>query len=199
MKKEKKDLAEGALLRKRAEERLKSKKAAITSASSEADIRKLIHELEVYQIELEMQNQELQLAKEIAEVSARQYGELFEEIFDFSPTGYFSIDSNSVIHELNLSAAKLLGKDRSSLVHRKFSSFINPDSLPDYNDFIKKLFETRLKQRCEARLSIKSDYPVYIYIEGIHAKAEDKCLLTIINISERKLSDAALQKSEFLF
>ncbi|NTW24055.1 MAG: PAS domain S-box protein [Lentimicrobium sp.] len=196
MKKEKKTLTEGPLLRKKAEAKLRREQIVLSTAHTEVDILKLLHELEVHKIELEMQNQELQLAKEIAEASARQYGELFEEIFDFSPAGYFNIDNKSEILELNLSSARLLKQDRSSLIHKKFRSFIHPESIADFNNFIRVLFESGLKQRCEARLQFKDDSIIYVFLEGVVSKTEDKCLLTVIDISDRKLAEEHLKISE---
>lgn len=70
---------------------------------------KLIHELEAHQIDLEMQNQELQLAKEReAELATEKYIELY----DFAPSGYFTLTKEGKIIDLNLTGAKMLGNER---------------------------------------------------------------------------------------
>ena len=73
-------------LRQRAEELLKRKSAEERGPRSEVETLKLIHELEVHQIELEMQNTELRHAWAVAEVASDTYSNLY----DFSPTGYLS-------------------------------------------------------------------------------------------------------------
>jgi nitrogen fixation/metabolism regulation signal transduction histidine kinase len=101
------------LLRQKAEEMLKKTQLIDKSANQVlgADIMKLIHELNVHQVELEMQNDELQQAKSNAEAAARKYTDLY----DFAPNGYFTLSSEGVITELNLRAASLLGKSRNYL------------------------------------------------------------------------------------
>jgi len=76
------------------------------------DRKKLEEELRSYQTELELQNEELILAKEKAENATDKYAELY----DFAPTGYLTLSADRTILELNHSAANLLGKERSLLI-----------------------------------------------------------------------------------
>jgi PAS domain-containing protein len=101
------------LLRQKAENRLSiNKRHTIT----ETDMMKVVHELEVYQLELEMQNEELVLAKEKAELSEKKYTELY----DFAPSGYLCLTKKGEITELNFMAAHMLGKERSLLIKKMF-------------------------------------------------------------------------------
>ena len=79
----------------------------------ESDTRKLLHELQVHQIELEMQNEELRQANEIAEEALKNYTMLY----DFAPMGYFTLDSDGSICELNFTGAEILGDKRFSLIN----------------------------------------------------------------------------------
>ena len=97
-----------AILRQKAEELLKKKPLKTGSQLSEAEMLKLIHELEVHQIELEMQNEELMLANEQAEFATKKYTELY----DFAPSGYFTLSKEGKIIELNLCGSQMLGKER---------------------------------------------------------------------------------------
>ncbi len=116
MKNEIKNTDDATLLRQKAEQLFKDKHSEkITEQTSgteanrnEADTLKLLYELEVHQIELEMQNEQLQLANQKAEANAEKYTNLY----DFAPSGYFTLDSNCNICELNLNGAKMLGKER---------------------------------------------------------------------------------------
>ena len=136
MKKDTKKQDEIAALRLKAEELHKTKYAAKkasfgsgATSPTEANILKLLHELEVYQIELEMQNEELRRIRDIATHSAIEYANLYEEIYDFSPSGYFTLSNEGIICELNLSGARILGMERSSIVNKNFSQFVAKDSL----------------------------------------------------------------------
>ena len=95
-----------AELRRRAEDRLsdqrKGQRSKAGDQKSKADTVRVLHELEVHQIELEMQNAELQKARDELEVALEKYTDLY----DFAPVGYFSIDESGVILEANLKSAR---------------------------------------------------------------------------------------------
>jgi len=91
-------------LRKKAEEKLKSKMAEVEERS-DIDIRKLLHELQVHQIQLEIQNEELRESHEQLEESRTKYSDLY----DFAPIGYFTFDKDGLILEVNLTGVDLLG------------------------------------------------------------------------------------------
>src|SRR5689334_1400266 len=103
-------------LRRRAEKRLREKLSKRVPERTEAETRRLVHELEVHQIELEMQNEELQNARDKLETALDQYSELY----DFAPVGYFSLDPQSRILQVNLKGAALLGVPRPRLINRLF-------------------------------------------------------------------------------
>jgi len=69
------------------------------------DARRLLHELQVHQIELEMQNEELQRAREELDESHARYADLY----DFAPVGYFTFDRQGLVQEVNLTGAEMLG------------------------------------------------------------------------------------------
>ena len=92
---------------------------------------KLLHELQVHQIELEMQNEELIQANETAETALKKYTMLY----DFAPMGYFTLDPDGTICELNFTGAEMLGDKRFSLVNSNFKLFISEDSRPVFDVF----------------------------------------------------------------
>ena len=100
---------------------------------------KLIHELKVYQIELEMQNEELMLARSTAQDAAEKYTELY----DFASSDYFTLSKEGKIVELNLSGAKMLGKERSLIKNRQFDFFVSNDTKPVFNLFLEKVFYSK--------------------------------------------------------
>src|SRR5437763_1642406 len=112
-------------LRRRAEKRLKKKTSHIPERTV-AQTHRLVHELEVHQVELEMQNEELQNTRDKLEASLDQYSDLY----DFAPVGYFSLDARGHILQSNLKGAALLGVARPQLKQRLFTNFVLPTSRP---------------------------------------------------------------------
>src|SRR5437773_12047653 len=152
MHKKPKTPAAAAELRRRAEARLRDQRQGQRSKAgdqkSEAGTLRTLHELEVHQIELEMQNSDLQKARDDLEAALEKYTDLY----DFAPVGYFSIDESGVILEANLSGAALLGVERSRLINRRLLLFMSPTSRPMFLAFLKKVFSGLKDQACEALL-----------------------------------------------
>ncbi|MBC8005581.1 MAG: PAS domain-containing protein, partial [Verrucomicrobia bacterium] len=195
MKKEKEQLPVTDLLRKKAEEKLNRMDSGNRQILSEIDSIKLLHELEVHQIELEMQLEELKVARNKAEFA----NERFTNLYDFAPAGYFTIDRDSRISELNLSGAHMLGMERSFLINKKFSQFITRDSLPVFNDFLFKVFEPNPKATCYIVLNIPGNPTTYLHLEGMIFDDENKCQITAIDISENKRSENLVRFSEMRY
>ncbi len=89
-------------------------------ALSHDEIKKLVYELDTYQIELELQNEELRLSQHELLESRDQYNDLY----DFAPVGYLTISNKGLIFEANLTAAEMLGVERRFLSKQPFSNFI---------------------------------------------------------------------------
>jgi PAS domain-containing protein len=131
--------SESARLRRKAEEILKKNTTGKSSNSSDTELLKIVHELEVYQIELELQNEELKLASEQSEITAKKYTSLY----DFAPIGYFTLSKEGKILDLNLSGAKMLGNVRTSLKGIPFKRYI-PESLQaTFGFFLEKAFKNK--------------------------------------------------------
>jgi PAS domain S-box-containing protein len=178
-------------LRLKAEKKLSSEHSRYTASVSEADTVKLIHELEVHHIELQMQNEELKAEIERADTATALY--------DFAPAGYFTLNYLGVICELNLTGARMLGIERSGLVNRNFVQFITSDMVPAFNAFLLKTIETYSRQSCEVRLMPKQSPAIFVHIEGICARDEQKCHIIAVDISERKRSEESLRISEMKY
>ena len=178
--------SESEILRQKAEEKLNERKGSI----SETDNLKLINELQVHQIELEMQNEELVLAREQAILAKEKYANLF----DFAPSGYITLSKESEIIELNFCAASMLCKERSRLIKNRFDLFVSVDSRPIFNSFFERMFTNKTKETCEVILIIDCNLPIHVHLIGIVDKKSDQCLLTIINITDRKQADLIISK-----
>ena len=120
MKKDKNPSANAPELRRRAKARLRAAAAKGAPARTEADTQRLVHELQVHQIELEMQNEELRRAQVELDAARARYFDLY----DLAPVGYCTISEEGLILEANLTAATLLGVARGALVKQPITRFI---------------------------------------------------------------------------
>lgn len=192
MSNEENELSDAQRLRLNAEDKLKAKQKKIEQPNTEIDVKRLLHELQVHQIELEMQNEELHLANQAAETALKKYTMLY----DFAPMGYFTLDSKGGIHDLNFTGAEILGNRRFSLVNSNFKLFVSDDSKPVFNHFLDKVYAFNVKESCEIMLGHDNDHLFDVYIEGILIGDEAKCLLSVVDISEFRKSEARRPKTE---
>lgn len=183
------DNTESKELRQKAEAELKVRK--LTKKIVEVDNLKLIHELQVHQIELEMQNEELVKAREQAESAMEKYTDLF----DFAPTGYLSLSKEGIIVNLNFAAAKMLGKDRIYLKNTNLRYYIHPDSLELYNHSLNEAFLIKTKKSCELFLLSNNEKSIFVHIVSFVPESGNECLLTMIDISERKRLEDELESA----
>jgi PAS domain S-box-containing protein len=175
-------------LRQKAEQILIKKLKISELASGKFDHMKLIHELELHQLELEMQNEELKLAKEKAEVAEKKYTELF----DFAPSGYLTLTRAGEIVGLNTNAENLLGKERSHVIKSSFGFFVSADTRVTFNSFLQKIFKSNSKETCEIKLATVDGSVKYVLANGIMSNIEDVCLVTLIDISKLKQAEKEL-------
>jgi PAS domain S-box-containing protein len=192
MKNGKSNLEKDLLLRKKAEEIiLKQKRISPDTKLSYIETLELIHELDVHQIELEMQTEELLLAKNQAEIEADK----FTELYDFAPSGYLTLSKEGEIMELNLMAAKLVGKERSHLINRRLALFVSDDTKETFSLFLDKLFESKTKETCEISLEV-SGIKTDLNLTGISSENGEETFITLIDITESKKADEAMRLSE---
>ena len=170
------------MLRKKAEELLKKKIEKKEIPVLEIDDKKLLHELQVHQIELEMQNEELRQAVEVAETALKRYTMLY----DLAPVGFLTLERDGTICELNFTAADLLGEKRFSLINNSIKLFIDNDSLPGFNNFISKVFKSNSKESCEVKIGHDNNHITNIFMEGVVTGEDQRCLLSVVDISRFK-------------
>ncbi|MFP4289515.1 MAG: PAS domain-containing sensor histidine kinase [Bacteroidota bacterium] len=125
------------------------------------DLEKIIHELKVHQIELELQNEELMKTQE----ELRQSQQKYFEYFDLAPVGYVIADALSKIHDLNLNASNLLNADKEKLKGKRFDHFVHPDYQDEFYFFYKKLVEERATGKLQSCLMMNGR-KVFIYLDG---------------------------------
>jgi len=195
-------------LRKLAEKKVDNLHISQIEMDSSLEMNSLIHELHVHQIELEMQideskklNDELHKAN-LAEVKVKRQ---YMDLYNFAPTGYFTITQAGIISMANFTSATLLDEKIGHIIGSKFSSFIHFDDQDIYYLHNKKLFETREKQTAEFRMKRKGSY-FWVFVESV-IKADTGTApvswTIITDISKNKLIEEELvranqAKSDFL-
>lgn len=179
MNKEKRNFTDEQMLRRNAEELLKKKQVRMDNLAIETDSIKLLHELQVHQIELEMQNEELIEANAAAETALKKYTMLY----DFAPMGYFTLDPDGNICELNFTGAEILGDKRFSLVNSNFKLFISEGSRKIFDEFFNKVYSKKGKESCEVKLGYDNNPLSTVYMEGVVTGDDRNCLLSVVDIS----------------
>ena len=181
-------------LRQRAEQRLRQRPTLADWPLSEADARAVVHELQVHQIELEMQNEELHRAQAEAEQAADKYTGLF----DFAPVGYFVLDPHGVIREVNLAGAALLGLDRRRVTGQPFNQHVAPDGRAEFTAFCRRVCPGEGRCSCETRLLRPGHEAIDVLVEGTATEGESGeghgCRLAVTDITGRKRAEEKLRQ-----
>ena len=126
-------------LRRHAEEHLKTEQQKIPDITASHDeMQRIIHELAVHQIELEMQQEALLQSREELE----EWLERFTELYDFAPLGYFTLARDGTILQVNLTGTKLLGVERSLLVGDRLGMFVADEDLSGFNALLDRVFSS---------------------------------------------------------
>ncbi|MEI8084726.1 MAG: PAS domain S-box protein [Paludibacter sp.] len=214
-------------LRQKAEKLLKKKATKkVETQLSEADSLKLIHELDVYQIELDMQTDEFQQSKlydaerlalihqleahhvelemqnhelSLARVKAEKIAKNYSTLYDFAPTGYFTLSVDGEILELNLCGAQMLGKERSNLLNSRFAFFVSNNTKPFFQLFLDKVFITNKTETCEITIKTDGNPSIYAHVTGLISENKDQCLLTVVDITKRKKAEEELLLKNVIF
>jgi PAS domain S-box-containing protein len=180
-----------ATLRQKAEAEFRESEAE-TKALSPEETRQLLHELQVHQIELEMQNEELRRTQTELDATRERYFDLY----NLAPVGYLTINEQGLILEANLTAASLLGLARGALVKKPISRFIFDEDQDRYYLHRKQLFKTGKPQACELRMMKKEGMVFWVHLMSTAARADDGTFVgrvVISDITERKQAEEYLR------
>ncbi len=191
-------------LRQLAMERIKGRfpDAADISDLSMEKVQRLVHDLQVHQIELEIQNEELRRAQQALEESRNRYSDLY----DFAPVGYFTLDHRGCIRELNLTGSMLLDVHRESVISVPFHGFITPDSQDDWYQFRKRVRKSEKNESCEIRMKKRTGGTFHARLESVLIRKDgeetDLCRTVVSDITDLKLAEqqirAALEEKQVL-
>lgn len=186
--------AETANKRLKAEERLRSETGEKDVTLPETEAYRLLHELQVHQIELEMQNDELRRAKEDLEAAEAKNTELY----DFAPVGYLTLDRDGIIKRVNFTCANLLTSERSQLIGQRIGQFVAFIDQPLVTTFLNSVFTGHVKDTCDVTLLSEEKQPLIVQIEAVTIASGQDCNFSLIDITKRKIAERKLRKSEQL-
>ncbi|MFZ4548222.1 MAG: PAS domain S-box protein, partial [Bacteroidales bacterium] len=145
-----------------------------------------------HQLEMAQQNEELLRTRSLAEEAAKKYTALY----DFAPIGFFTLSQQSDIHQLNLSAAQLLGQDRTALLLNKFNSYISEDSKHAFKVFLDKVFQSATKQTVEVKLEISGKGHKHMFLVGAKIEGSSHSLINATDISLHKHAEEIIRADE---
>jgi signal transduction histidine kinase len=182
--------SEAAILSQKAKGLLSKRSLKTDSQLSKEGSFKLIHELEVHKIELEMQNIELERTRSTAMEAVKKYTELY----DFAPSGYFTLSREGKIVEINLLGSQMLGKERNKLTSSLFGFFVSADTKPIFNIFMDSVFKRKVKESCELVITNNGNLPLHVHLTGNVAENGEECLIIALDISDRIRAEEELRK-----
>ena len=170
-------------LRSLAEERLKQQRSssgisALGSSTSQEEMLRLIHELRVHQVELEMQLEKI-LDK-------------YTELYDFAPVGYLTLSRETTVLKANLTSSKLLGIDRALLLGMQFKRFVLPENYQAIDTMLETVFSQRIPGNCEVKLLPYASQPNTDHsnrtfrMEVAESDTEYACCVVLSDITEQK-------------
>jgi signal transduction histidine kinase len=164
-----------------------SAKVAIAPLTFEEAAR-LVHELQVHQIELEVQNEELIRARNALERAVATYSELY----DFAPVSYLTLSRDGQICALNLTAARMLGEPRAALLARRLKTFVAVQDLPAFDAFVASAFDGHVEGSCEIGLVLAPNVArpkLVVQLTFSAAKEEGQMRVVAVDVTERRSAE----------
>ena len=182
-------------LRHRAERQLRKQPAKKLSVADHAEAQRMLQELQIHQIELELQNEELKLTKAEVDEGLEKYTELY----DYAPVGYFTLSADGTIKQVNLTGTSMVGVRRSRLLDQRFGVLLDPKFRRGFNDFLAQVFDDGAKQSGDFELLRPDQPPLIVNIAAKRQINEKECHAVVIDITDRKKAEDILRRNEALF
>ena len=196
MKRDHIDRSDRTELRRRAEGRLNTSKFLPDSQTSIEEFQRMLHELSLHQIELEMQTEELQHSRDEIQKEQRRYADLY----DFAPVSYLTLALDSTILEANLTATRILSIPRSQLKGVRFGGLIAQRDLSAFNSMMNRALVSRAQEHSEVMMvSSGSGKPRTFRLDGIISENLQEYHLTLTDVIDTRVAVEELKRKEELF
>jgi PAS domain S-box-containing protein len=185
------------VLRSEAERKVLKKHSDRNFSHTGKDLKELIHELQVYQVELEMQNDELQTSHEALEKEKQR----FMSFFDLAPVGYFILSKSAIIQKCNTTGRHLLGFGKASIIGTRFQSYIIKEDHEKFYSFIKMMIRENGSHSCLLGIGTKKDIK---YVQAAGSIVVDEIAgisnyyIALIDVTEKRKSEKALRETSDL-
>jgi len=188
--------SEALLIHKKNEESLINKTLKAGLPLSTDELLQYICHLEKRQVRKQLIIEELELAKEeAAKIAAEKYADLYQS----ATIGHMTLSKEGEIIALNLFASQILGNEYAVTKNSSFRLFVSDDTKPQFDFFLSKVFSNSTSEKCEVSLSLNSSLPVFIQLTGKAHTNEEHCLVTAIDITDRKRVEEALTEANLRF
>ncbi len=151
----------------------------------------LLHELQVHQVELELQNEELKRIRAETEAALERYA----DFYDFSPVGLFTLEQSGAISRVNLAGAQLLGQERSRINGQRFADFVGEASRQTFSAFLQRMFAGDARLSCELKLIADGHPARLVEIAAVLSPDRQECRAVVIDITERQIAADMLRES----
>lgn len=157
---------------------------------------RVVQELQIHQLELEMQNEELrQTQRELEAISDR-----YAALYDFAPVGYLRLDPNGVILEANLTAAHMLGVARARLRRHRLTDFVMPDGQDTLYRHRQQVFDEEMPQACDLWMQRQDGTSFYAQLKSVtrrdEAASSISWYLAVIDMTAQQHAEQALRQSQ---
>jgi diguanylate cyclase (GGDEF)-like protein/PAS domain S-box-containing protein len=173
-------------------EELLSESEETLKLGGQADHQRVLQDLQLHKIELEIQNRDLMESQQALENARDRYADLY----DFAPVGYLTLNKDGVIKNLNLTAAAMLGQERSRLIDKPLGFVMAPGMSRLLFDHLHKAFSSEQKVVCDFTLKVeKLKSPRFVRADSmVHKGSEDEmfCLMNLTDITERRRAEQAV-------
>lgn len=161
------------------------------------DIRALVHDLRVHQIELEMQNDELRNTQQILNSTRQEIvhsRDQFMHLYNNAPVGYLTVDDNSLIHQCNDTFLNFLSLEHKDVIGRSLAAFIDPRDRDSFIARYRAFYKQPDNKNLEVRLRPPRGNPVCVELEGrrdmdietSESTEQDRALVIVHDIEKRK-------------
>jgi diguanylate cyclase (GGDEF)-like protein/PAS domain S-box-containing protein len=179
-------------LRRRAEEVLKGDPLE-TGGLSAPDLQFIIHELQVHQVELQLQNEELRRLQLELEISRDN----FSNLYDLAPVSYCTLDLRGVIREANQMFSQLIEVEKGILIGQSLARFVHQDDQDVFYLHHRQALKKRMRQVCEIRIVASGGAIRHVQIQSVISDGQgDRIRVILSDITERKKIEQTGRESE---